>query len=131
MADDCGVCHRDMTEHYKKLNGEHPPDWYAAQLAKIELENTKLRNEMLAMTIERENLMANHGRKFGPKKADHPSIGDLCPGCKKPFKEGDYTTLIGIGPGADAEEQAKASAGKAYTSVAIEAHWICVTGSPT
>lgn len=64
-------------------------------------------------------------RKFGPKKADHPGVGELCPGCREPFKEGDYTTLVLIGPGNDPEERAKAEAGRAYNAVAIEAHWEC------
>ena len=35
-------------------------------------------------------------RRFGPKSAGHPSIGEPCPACKIIFKEGDYTTLIAL-----------------------------------
>lgn len=42
-------------------------------------------------------------RKFGPKPKDHPSIGKPCPVCHRVFKEGDYTTLIPVGPGDDPE----------------------------
>lgn len=64
-------------------------------------------------------------RKFGPKTADHPSIGEKCPACQVPFVEGDYTTLVALGPGGDEEEQGKAKAGRAYNAVAVEVHWNC------
>lgn len=67
-------------------------------------------------------------RPYGPKKADHPSIGNPCPACQVPFVEGDWTTLVPIGPGADPEAQAKARDGMSYNAVAIEAHWTCATG---
>lgn len=67
-------------------------------------------------------------RKFGPKLPDHPSIGEACPGCNRPFAEGDYTTLVVIGPGDDIEARHKAREGSAYNAVSIEAHWGCVTG---
>lgn len=66
-------------------------------------------------------------RKFGPKKADHPSIGELCSACKKPFVTGDYTTLVVLGPGDDPEEQAKRDAGRVYNGIAAEIHWACST----
>ncbi len=66
-------------------------------------------------------------RKFGPKTEDHPSIGKDCPTCHKPFKQGDYTTLIALGPGNDEEEQEKARTGRPYTAVASEVHWECST----
>lgn len=69
-------------------------------------------------------------RKFGPKEAGSMGIGELCPGCKMPFKVGDYTTLVTIGPGDSPEEQRNAREGRAYTAVAVEAHWTCVTGEP-
>ena len=65
------------------------------------------------------------GRVFGPKLADHPSIGEKCPGCHEEFTEGDMTTLVTIGPGKDPEEQERARAGRAYTAVAIEVHAAC------
>ena len=67
-------------------------------------------------------------RKFGPKLADHPSVGELCPACKQPFKEGDYTTLVTLGPGDDLEARIKARAGEPYNAIALEAHWGCATG---
>lgn len=67
-------------------------------------------------------------RKFGPKQTWHPA--GICPACHKPFKVGDYTTLIELGPGDDRENQEKARAGRPYTAVAVEVHWSCATGEP-
>ena len=60
-------------------------------------------------------------RIFGPKSAGHPSIGEACPVCFEPFKEGDYTVLRAVEP-ADDEERAKMNAGRPYTAIAIEVH---------
>ena len=65
-----------------------------------------------------------YSRIFGPKAADHPSVGNECPGCHWPLAVGDFTTLIAIGPG-DPEEHEKALAGRAYNAVAVEAHAYC------
>jgi hypothetical protein len=46
--------------------------------------------------------------RFGPKSVNHPSLGEPCAACRRPFRVGDYTTLIPIGPGDDPEEQEKA-----------------------
>lgn len=62
--------------------------------------------------------------RFGPKVAGHPTIGDECPACGKPFKAGDYTTLIAQAY-ASPEDARKAAAGGAYTAVAIEVHYDC------
>jgi len=67
-------------------------------------------------------------RPYGPKKADHPTVGTECPACHVAFVAGDWTTLVPIGPGADPESQHKARNGWAYNAVEIEAHWTCVTG---
>ncbi len=67
-------------------------------------------------------------RKMGPKKADHPSVGERCPACNVPFKAGDFTTLVTLGPGADPEVQEKAAAGRPYSAVAAEVHYSCATG---
>ncbi len=67
-------------------------------------------------------------RKFGPTTADHPSVGNPCPACREPFSEGDYTTIVPLGPGNDPEAQERARAGRVYNAVAVEAHWSCVTG---
>lgn len=67
--------------------------------------------------------MAN--RKFGPKTAGSPSIGEKCIACHVPFVEGDFTTLVAIGPGDDPEEQAKSKAHLPYNAVAVEVHFDC------
>ena len=67
-------------------------------------------------------------RKFGPKTADHPSVGKECPACGKPFVEGDFTTLVALGPGDDEEAQQKAREGRPYNAVASEIHWACAAG---
>jgi len=67
-------------------------------------------------------------RKFGPKSKDHPTVGKDCLACNKPFEEGDYTTLIAMGPGDDPESRKKCKEGWAYNSVAKEVHWACATG---
>lgn len=72
--------------------------------------------------------MTQPSRKFGPKTADHPSVGRPCPACHVPFADGDYTALVMLGPGDDPEQQAKAAVGRAYTAVAMEVHWTCATG---
>lgn len=69
-------------------------------------------------------------RRFGPKKADHPTVGHKCQACHKPFAEGDFTALVPLGPGDDEEARARAREGAAYTGVAIELHYACVTGEP-
>lgn len=66
--------------------------------------------------------------KFGPKSSDHPSIEQACPACKQPFKEGDFTTLVALGPGDSKEEQKKARDNRPYNAVAQEVHWTCATG---
>lgn len=70
-------------------------------------------------------------RKFGPKSKDHPSCGEHCFACKQPFQEGDYTTLIPLGPGDDPESQERAREGRPYNAIAIEIHWSCATGEKT
>jgi hypothetical protein len=67
-------------------------------------------------------------RMFGPKSADHPSVGAECPACGVPFREGDYTTLIPLGPGDSEEERRKCLSGRPYCAVCVEVHWACATG---
>lgn len=62
--------------------------------------------------------------KFGPKSSDHPSIGEICKVCGKSFKEGDYTTLIALGP-SDDEQRTRVKEGRSYNAVAVEVHWDC------
>lgn len=66
--------------------------------------------------------------KFGPKTSSHPSIGKECPACHTPFKEGDYTTLISLGPGKDPEAQERCRQGRPYNAIAVEVHYSCATG---
>lgn len=65
------------------------------------------------------------GRRFGPKTADHPSVGEPCAACREPFVAGDYTTLIPLGPGKSPNARAAAAAGRSYNAVAVEVHWEC------
>lgn len=69
--------------------------------------------------------------KFGPKLSNHPSVGKECPACHQPFKEGDYTTLISLGPGNDPEAQERCRTGRPYNAVAVEIHYACATGENT
>lgn len=62
--------------------------------------------------------------KFGPKKEDHHSVGEKCPVCHLPFKEGDHTTLVSIGVD-DEENKRLMHEGKAFNSIALEIHWDC------
>jgi hypothetical protein len=72
-------------------------------------------------------------RKFGPKKTDQDEDGKIraCEACGKPFKKGDFTTLVSLGPGDDPEAQENCRMGRVYNAVAIEIHWICATGELT
>ena len=85
-------------------------------------------NDYSPSTEERLTLYNREHRKFGPKKSDHPSIGECCLACKMPFKEGDYTTLVSLGPGDDKESMERAREGRAYNAVAVEVHYSCNTG---
>jgi hypothetical protein len=64
-------------------------------------------------------------KKFGPLSVDHPSVGEKCPACMKPFVAGDYTTLVPLGPGDDEEARRKAKEGRIYIAVAAHVHWDC------
>lgn len=68
-------------------------------------------------------------RRFGPKPADGVH-GHECLACGKEFEEGDFTTLIPLGPGDDPEDQEKAQAGRWYNAVCVEIHWACAGGRP-
>lgn len=65
---------------------------------------------------------------LGPKPADHPTTGQICPACGKPMAEGSYTTLVPLGPGDDPNAQRRCRMGRVYTAVAVEIHWACATG---
>ena len=66
--------------------------------------------------------------KIGPKGADHCSVGEDCPACDQPFKAGDYTTWVALGPGPDAKQRRLARTGRPFRAVAIEVHFSCATG---
>ena len=66
--------------------------------------------------------------RFGPKMKTHQTVGKICRACGQPFKEGDYTTLIVLGPGNDEEEMKKCRERRPYNGVAIEVHYSCATG---
>ena len=61
---------------------------------------------------------------WGPKKADHPSVGEPCPVCAVPFVAGDLTSPVNNAP-ADAKQRAKMIMGLAYTASCQEAHAHC------
>lgn len=67
-------------------------------------------------------------RRYGPKKPGDPTLGRMCPACRKPFEEGDYTALVELGPGDDQEAQKKARLGLPYNAVAVEVHFACAGG---
>jgi hypothetical protein len=68
-------------------------------------------------------------RKIGPKTEGHQSIGMRCPACEEDFAEGDFTTLISLGPGSDPEARKRCRDGRPYNAVAKEVHWACATGN--
>lgn len=70
--------------------------------------------------------MPKRKRPFGPRPADAPE--GLCAACHEPFKEGDYTTLIPLGPGAHEEERQLCAAGRTYTAVCAHVHYACAYG---
>ena len=66
-------------------------------------------------------------RKFGPMRSENvPYYKKPCPVCNKPFKEGDYSTLVILGPDSEEEKQ-KAREGRPYNSVCSMVHWDCST----
>lgn len=70
----------------------------------------------------------NDLRPFGPRPADSPL--QACYLCKEPLATGEYTTLVGLGPGADPEARRRCAEGRPYNALAIEIHWGCGTGLP-
>lgn len=67
-------------------------------------------------------------RKLGPKSPDSVSLGAPCPACHQPFKEGDLTTLVPLGPGEAPEARLRCRTGQTYNAVCVEVHWSCATG---
>jgi hypothetical protein len=66
-------------------------------------------------------------RAFGPRPAGARTTPP-CPACQKDFAEGDYTTLIALGPGDDEEARQRAREARPYNAVGIEVHYACATG---
>lgn len=66
--------------------------------------------------------------RIGPKEAGDASIGMICAACSEPIGMGDYTTLVPLGPGREAEARDAARRGLLYQAKAIEVHWDCATG---
>ena len=64
-------------------------------------------------------------RTFGPKTADHPSVGKPCPLCKVPFKEGDMTCLVPMEP-TDPDAIAAKKAGRSFITEGVEVHAKCL-----
>lgn len=69
-------------------------------------------------------------RKFGPKGETHPTVGKECPACHQPFAEGDFTTLVSLGPGDDEDARKRRDQGRVYDAVAVEIHWDCSEQTP-
>jgi hypothetical protein len=68
-------------------------------------------------------------RKYGPLTAKDAIKKDVpCPACGKHFRQGDYITLVTIGPGDDEEEQEKCRQGRPYNAVCALVHWGCAGG---
>lgn len=67
-------------------------------------------------------------RVFEPLRLDHPLVMDKemeCPACRRPFRAGDLTVLIPLGPGEDPEARVKAKEGRYYNAVAAAVHAAC------
>lgn len=58
----------------------------------------------------------------------HPAIGELCAACQQPFRVGDFTTLVPLGPGKDKDTQERAREGRPYNAVSAHVHYSCATG---
>jgi len=70
-------------------------------------------------------------RRYDPLPYGHPTIGEICPACRRAFAVGDEVTLIVVGPGDDEEAQERAREGRPYNAVCVPVHWACATGDKT
>jgi hypothetical protein len=114
--------------HTQKVESELKERLNDLELVKLAVDplktfNRHLEEELLDFQEKYLNL-----RRFGPKQSNHPTVGKECPACDKPFEEGDYTTLVTLGPGDDKEQQEKCREGRPYNAVASEVHWECAGG---
>lgn len=97
---------------------QHERGTFRKQMAELSLPGVELRDASERLTLQ----------KWGPKTANHPSVGTKCAACDLLFQPGDFTTAISMGPGIDKEARAAAVSGAPYTAVALEVHWACATG---
>jgi hypothetical protein len=72
-------------------------------------------------------------RKNGPVSLDDESSfliheEHVCPACLKEFKQGDYFTLIALGPGPCKVAQENCREGREYSAMCLPVHWPCATG---
>lgn len=68
-------------------------------------------------------------QRFGPAKAlEEGKLPRRCTACGENIIEGEYSGLIPLGPGGDAEEREKANGTKNYNAICVEIHWACATG---
>lgn len=65
---------------------------------------------------------------FGPKRPDHPSVGQPCPACGQALRAGDLTVLVPLWPGSNPEARARAREQRWYAGLAAELHLACATG---
>lgn len=87
----------------------------------------KNNSKNILLTLSGEKVSKTHCLQitlYGPKTADHPSIGEHCPICEKPFEEGDYTTLMPITP-SDKQEEKEMREGRSFIAVSKEIHSFC------
>lgn len=55
-------------------------------------------------------------------------VGNLCPGCGRPFEAGDVVGVVLIGPGDDPAARRAARTHHEYDGVGVLTHWACATG---
>jgi hypothetical protein len=76
----------------------------------------------------RARLEPIHLIKFGPLAETHPATECVCAACKLQVEEGQYVTMVALGPGADALQRERCREGLEYNAVSVWVHWACATG---
>ena len=51
-----------------------------------------------------------------------------CAACQKRFVEGDYVTLVPLGPGDNEVQRKECREGRQFFTVCCQVHWACATG---
>jgi hypothetical protein len=69
-------------------------------------------------------------QRIGPLRFNDQTIGYMCFACLIPFKVGDYTTLVKLGPGNDPVKQECERKKLPYDAVFLQVHFACGTGIP-